>query len=82
MTSTYSVKITVTDRRDLDKQLDIAVDKAVQHALRRPESGVLITRHDNQNMTVQLSTEVPFGTILERDLRLSRKTTPHSKSNS
>jgi hypothetical protein len=69
----YSINIAVGDRHDLDEQLDIAVERAIEHALRSPKSGVLVTRHDNERISVQLSDEVPFGTTIERDLRRAAK---------
>jgi hypothetical protein len=74
MTSSYSINIAVGDRHDLDEQLDIAVERAIEHALRSPGPGVLVTRHDNERISVQLSGEVPFGTTIERDLRPASET--------
>lgn len=69
MTFPYSTNIAVADRCDLDHQLDAAVDTAIEHALRLPGCGVLVTRRDHRHITVEVTDEVPSGTIFERDLR-------------
>ena len=61
----YAVKVRITQRRQLENQLDLAVDAAIREALTRPGRGVLVTRHDHQTFTVELSPEVPQGTITE-----------------
>jgi hypothetical protein len=61
----YAVKVRITQRRDLENQLDLAVDAAIREALNSPGLGVLVTRHDNKTFTVELSHEVPHGTISE-----------------
>jgi hypothetical protein len=61
----YAVKVRITQRRDLENQLDLAVDAAIREALNRPGRGVLVTRHDHKTFTVELSREVPQGTITE-----------------
>jgi len=61
----YAVKVRITQRRQLENQLDLAVDAAIREALNRPGRGVLVTRHDHQTFTVELSPEVPQGTITE-----------------
>jgi hypothetical protein len=56
----------IRDKQTLDKQLNAAVETAIQRAV--PErKGVLITRHDMTRFTVTVTTEVPFGTIHEHD---------------
>lgn len=56
----------IRDKRTLDKQLNAAVETAIQRAL--PErKGVLVTRHDETRFTVTVTTEIPFGMTYERD---------------
>jgi anti-sigma regulatory factor (Ser/Thr protein kinase) len=81
MTLPYSTNIAVADRQDLEEQLDAAVATAIKHALRNPGCGVLVTRRDNRNITVEVTDEVTSGTILERDLRPSRLSHTHVPSN-
>ena len=64
----YAVKVRITQRRDLENQLDVAVDAAIREALNSPGRGVLVTRHDHQTFSVELSHEVPQGTITEMAL--------------
>lgn len=61
----YAVKVRITQRRNLESQLDLAVDAAIREGLNSPGRGVLVTRHDHQTFTVELSPEVPHGTISE-----------------
>lgn len=67
MTFPYSTNIAVADRHDLDEQLVAAVDTAIKHALRDPGCGVLVTRRDNRQIAVQVTDEVPAGTIFDSD---------------
>lgn len=69
MTSSYLINIAAGDRCELDAQLDVAEARAIEHALESRQLGVLVTRHDNERASVQLSDKVPFGTTIERDLR-------------
>lgn len=64
-TNHYAVKVRITQRRDLENQLDVAVDAAIREALKSPGRGVLVTRHDHNTFSVELSHEVPQGTITE-----------------
>lgn len=65
----YEVKVTIGDRSELEDRLDKTVEHAIAEALRNPGHGLLVTRHDAHNFTVELSREVPQGTILEHDAR-------------
>jgi hypothetical protein len=64
----YTVKVRITHRKELENELDRAVEGAIRKALKNPGRGVLVTRHDRQTFTVELSHEVPHGTISEFDL--------------
>ena len=70
----YAVKVRITHRKELEAELDRAVEEAIQAALKYPDRGVMVTRHDHQTFTVELSHEVPHGTISERQ-RSDLKTT-------
>lgn len=66
--SDYYVEIRVTDGKNLEKHLDQAVEKAIRKALVNSSCGVMVTRHDQQTFSVELTRDVPFGIISERDL--------------
>ncbi|MFC9354466.1 hypothetical protein [Arthrobacter sp. NPDC057013] len=66
----YKTKVMVLDRKDLEAQLDSAVDDAIMASCEHPDHGILVTRHTNQTFTVALSPNVPGGTIREHDARL------------
>jgi len=68
----YSVSIHVARRRDLEVKLDKAIDAAIEEASGHPGLGILVSRHDRQTLTVELTGEVPYRTIVERDLRTHR----------
>jgi isoaspartyl peptidase/L-asparaginase-like protein (Ntn-hydrolase superfamily) len=61
----YAVEVRVTHRKELENQLDRAVEGAIQEALKDPGRGVQVIRHDHQRFTVELSHDVPHGTISE-----------------
>jgi hypothetical protein len=61
----YGVKVRIRHRKELEDRLDRAVEEAIREALRNPGNGVLVTRHDQETFTVELSTAVPHGTISE-----------------
>ena len=58
----------IADRKDLDHKLNVEVDAAIQKAFGSLGQGVLVTRHDRETFTIELSADVPHGTILELDL--------------
>lgn len=72
MTFPYKADILVGNRRDLDKQLDLAVGKAIEQRKGRHAYGIRVTRHEHRNFTVQTTDEIPFETIIERDMRQHR----------
>jgi hypothetical protein len=61
----YAVKVTITHRKELENELDRAVEGAIGEALKDAGRGVLVTRHDHQTFTVELTHDVPHGTISE-----------------
>lgn len=65
-------ELCITNARQLETQLDEAVQVAIDEAVARQRHGVLVTRHDTSNFTVGLSPDVPFGTTQEHDQRVSK----------
>ena len=61
----YGVQVRIRHRKELEDRLDRAVEDAIREALRKPGRGVLVTRHDHETFTVELSSAVPHGTISE-----------------
>lgn len=61
----YGVQVRIRHRKELEDRLDLAVEEAIRQALRSPGNGVLVTRHDHETFTVELSNDVPHGTISE-----------------
>lgn len=45
-----------------------SIDTAIDAASGHPGLGILVSRHDRQTLTVELSEEAPCRTIVERDL--------------
>ena len=68
----HIVKLSIADRKDLDHKLNVEVDAAIQKAFGSLGHGVLVTRHDRETFTIELSADVPHGTILELDLYARR----------
>jgi hypothetical protein len=65
----HPIVLTVPDRESRDRQLEEAVDEAIQAAIRNGRHhGVLVTRLDHRTFTVELTDAVPYGTTEERDL--------------
>lgn len=67
MSSTYSVTIAAKDRNDLERQLDLEVEKAIEHGLRDGTAGVRVTRHDFRTFTVEVDPSTAAGTTVEHD---------------
>ena len=65
--SIHASRIRIAHRRDLEVQLNRAVERAITEALREPGHGVLVTRHDYRTFTVELTKDVPPGLTAERD---------------
>ena len=57
---------TAKDRAHMDEQLDYCVNLLLDHALLRPEMGILVTRHSPCEFMVELHPDVPFGVTFER----------------
>lgn len=57
----------VATRKERDRELDRALAAAKSKASIDCRLGVLITRHDFCRFSVSLTTNVPYGTIEERD---------------
>ncbi|MDD1475390.1 MULTISPECIES: hypothetical protein [Micrococcaceae] len=59
------IAFTATDRTGMERQLDEAVSVARTLAMHEGRLGILVTRHDCDSFTVDLSDAVPFGLTLE-----------------
>ncbi|MGP0225245.1 hypothetical protein [Paenarthrobacter sp. NCHU4564] len=67
MTNHVVAQINVRSKLDMDRALDEVVASAVVQAEASGRHGVLITRHSFTELTVALSSSVPFRTIHEND---------------
>lgn len=65
--SDYNVTIKASCRRELETQLDKAVEEGIAAALKCSSQGLVVTRHDYTTFGVELSHNVPFGVTVERD---------------
>lgn len=59
------IAVSVTDRASMERQLDQAVTIAKTRAMHEGRQGILVTRHDYNSFTVDLSEAVPFGLTRE-----------------
>ena len=69
-TSDYAVTLEMNSREGREAELDRIVDQAIQHALANPGHGILVTRRAQGSFSIELSADVPQGTIAELDLRI------------
>jgi hypothetical protein len=60
------IAVTATSRASMESQLDEAVAVAMLRAIRERRQGILVTQHDFNSFTVDLSPSVPFGMTRER----------------
>ncbi|AMM34443.1 hypothetical protein SA2016_3786 [Sinomonas atrocyanea] len=67
-TTDYAVTLEIDSREGLEAELDRIVDQAIQHALANPGHGILVTRRAHGSFAIELSADVPQGTIAELDL--------------
>ncbi|MEV7135568.1 hypothetical protein AB0N24_22105 [Arthrobacter sp. NPDC093128] len=58
--------VRVKDRRQLEDQLDKAVNILAGRAQHCGCKGILVARHSARDFTVQLHPDIPYGTIQER----------------
>jgi len=67
MTTTvdFPIAVVATDRASMERQLDEAVATALTQAMHEGGRGILVTQHDNDSFTVDLSDAVPFGLTRE-----------------
>lgn len=63
--------VTAQSPSTLQEDLNSAVEKARQAAIRGGKHGVLVTQHDYWSYTVSISSEVPFGITREQRNTLS-----------
>jgi hypothetical protein len=59
------IAVNVTDRASMERQLDQDVTIAKTQAMHEGRQGILVTRHDYNSFTVDLSEAVPFGLTRE-----------------
>jgi hypothetical protein len=59
------IAVSVTDRASMERQLDQAVTIAKMWAMHEGRQGILVTRHEYNSFTVDLSEAVPFGLTRE-----------------
>jgi hypothetical protein len=62
-----ALTVTATDRASMDLKLEAAVVAIKEQGILDGRRGILVTRHAPGTFTVELSDDVPFGLILERD---------------
>jgi hypothetical protein len=61
----FPIAVNVTDRASMELQLDQAVTIAKTQAMHEGRQGILVTRHDYNSFTVDLSGAVAFGRTRE-----------------
>ena len=64
----FSTDLLAHTNEELETALDAALDRAIKDGHTCPGRGILVTRHDYNSSTVQLTHEVPFCTTQELDL--------------
>jgi hypothetical protein len=62
----FPIAVIATDRASMERELDEAVATALTQAMHEGRRGILVTQHDNDSFTVDLSDAVPFGLTRER----------------
>ncbi len=65
----FTIEVIVTNRANMEHQLDEAVRAAMTMATQERRQGILVTRHDHELFTVALSDSVPYGLTLEQQNR-------------
>lgn len=60
-------ELSVSSKSQMASELTRAVQLAAERASDGEQGGILVTRHSYSRFTVALSSEVPFGTIIELD---------------
>lgn len=53
--------------REIEQDLNAAVDAALLHAIQDGSQGILVTRHGHSTFTVAVSSKVPYGQTMEED---------------
>lgn len=66
-TGSEAVTLTVLSGQSLDEELDKAVARAVEQAMKDRKKGILVTRQNSHSFIIELTDKVPFGTTLEHD---------------
>ncbi|MHA7292122.1 hypothetical protein ACX80V_21165 [Arthrobacter sp. MDT3-24] len=60
--------ITGLSRAEIEDSINMAVEMARDHSMKEGWQGILVTRHEPGQYTVNLSGDVPYGVTMERDL--------------
>lgn len=66
ITPNQQVTIRVTNRTDMERELDHAVSVLQEQAAMERPRGILVTRHGADQFTAALSDYVPFGLTVEK----------------
>ncbi|BCW45157.1 hypothetical protein [Arthrobacter sp. StoSoilB5] len=64
--ATYQDLVKVSHSGEFENALDRAVENAILQGYNNPGRGIMVTRHDHRTFTVELSPDVPYGTIFEQ----------------
>lgn len=65
--------ITGQSPTEIEDSINTAVEMARDHSMTEGWQGILVTRHGSGMYTVNLSSDVPYGAPVERDLFSSNK---------
>ncbi|MGO4248513.1 hypothetical protein AB4Y87_14975 [Paenarthrobacter sp. RAF54_2] len=60
--------ITGQSTTEIADSIDTAVEMARDHSVAEGWQGIIVTRHEPDMYTVNLSSDVPYGVTVERDL--------------
>jgi len=64
------LKLKIDSRKQLEGALDRAVTELISKGGECALDGILVTRHDHNTFTVEFSSAVKRGVVLEQDLRV------------
>jgi hypothetical protein len=65
--------ITGQSPTEIEGSINTAIEIARDHSMTEGWQGILVTRHGPDMYTVNLSSDVPYGATVERDLFSSNK---------
>ncbi|MEW1811947.1 hypothetical protein AB0284_14715 [Pseudarthrobacter phenanthrenivorans] len=61
--------LNIASTGELEETISRAVEQAIKISEERPGNGLLVTRHDDTTLTLELSSEVPHGFTVVNDRR-------------